>query len=251
MLHCSNRASICSHALILLSQTRWFVTTGCRTSISLQPFDQTRSKCGSLLFTSIVSTLCLKHVWNVYPCLRTRISFQHCVSNTFGLWFRVWVQASASCFLGQTRLVFGSLLCTSIRLHPCVKHDQIKVLCLRTCISPSPLFRMCLDCGSLSVHKHPSSSLVQTRLILVACLLTSPARTEMKVTPELEKILHRARAPNQLSTFLEKEQLFGVDDVALVCTKEGESVHQKSLGLVQGSICNGAPWSTYFPDGAR
>ena len=42
----------------------------------------------------------------------------------------------------------------------------------------------------------------------------------MKVTPELEKILHRARAPNQLSTFLEKEQLFGVDDVALVCTKE-------------------------------
>ena len=47
-----------------------------------------------------------------------------------------------------------------------------------------------------------------------------PARTKMKVTPELEKILHRARAPNQLSTFLEKEQLFGVDDVALVCTKE-------------------------------
>ena len=42
----------------------------------------------------------------------------------------------------------------------------------------------------------------------------------MKVTPELEKILHRARAPNQLSIFLEKEQLFGVDDVALVCTKE-------------------------------
>ena len=42
----------------------------------------------------------------------------------------------------------------------------------------------------------------------------------MKVTPELEKILHRARAPNQLSIFLEKEQLFGVDDVALVCSKE-------------------------------
>ena len=42
----------------------------------------------------------------------------------------------------------------------------------------------------------------------------------MKVTPELERILHRARAPNQLSTSLEKEQLFGVDDVALVCTKE-------------------------------
>ena len=42
----------------------------------------------------------------------------------------------------------------------------------------------------------------------------------MKVTPELEKILHWAGAPNQLSTFLETEQLFGVDDLALVCTKE-------------------------------
>ena len=47
-----------------------------------------------------------------------------------------------------------------------------------------------------------------------------PAHTRMKVTPEMERILHRARAPNQLSIFLEKEQLFGVDDVALVCTKE-------------------------------
>ena len=42
----------------------------------------------------------------------------------------------------------------------------------------------------------------------------------MKLTPELEKILHRARTPNQLSLFLEKQQLFGVDDVALVSTKE-------------------------------
>ena len=78
----------------------------------------------------------------------------------------------------------------------------------------------------------------------------------MKLTPEMEKILHRARAPTQLSIFLEKEQLFGVDDVALVCTKEElldetlidccgksggctvrfpgrEGVHQKSLGFVQ------------------
>ena len=47
-----------------------------------------------------------------------------------------------------------------------------------------------------------------------------PAHTKMKVSPELENILIRARAPNQLSIFLEKEQLFGVDDVALVCTKE-------------------------------
>ena len=110
-------------------------------SISQQSFDQTRLDCGSL-FTSIVSTLCFKHVRNVDPCLRTRISFQHCVSNTFGSWFRVWVQASASCFLGQTRLVFGSLLCTSISLHPCLKHVLIMVPCVRTHQSPA----LCFEC---------------------------------------------------------------------------------------------------------
>ena len=57
---------------------------------------------------------------------------------------------------------------------------------------------MCLDCESLSV-KRIASSLVQTRLVMFALW---------------------ARAPNQLSTVLEKVQLFGVDDVALVCTKE-------------------------------
>ena len=183
VLYCSNHASICSHAVIILSQTRWIVMTGWRTSISRQPVFKHVLDCGSLLFTRIsfhlvfqtcldcgslsahthqypalcsntfglrfcvcvqtsvyspltkhvwivvpcciqasVSTLSFNHVWNVDPCLRTRISFQHCVSNTFGLWFRVWVQASASCFLGQTRLDFGSLLCTSISLHSCLKH---------------------------------------------------------------------------------------------------------------------------------
>ena len=95
-----------------------------------------------MLFTSIVSTLCFKHVWNVDPCLRTRISFQHCVSNTFGLRFRVWVQAFASCFLGQTRLDKGSLS------------------------AYANAFRLWMSvCAHASV-----SSLVQTRLIMVACL---------------------------------------------------------------------------------
>ena len=67
-------------------------------------------------------------------------------------------------------------------------------------ISLQPFVSNTFDCGFLFVYP--------------------PAHTKMKVTPELEKILHRARAPNQLSIFLEKEQLFGVDDVALVCTKE-------------------------------
>ena len=68
----------------------WITVLCLSATITLQPFDQTRLDCGSL-FTNP----CLKHVWNVDPCLRTRISFQHCVSNTYGLGFRVWVQASA------------------------------------------------------------------------------------------------------------------------------------------------------------
>ena len=52
VLYFENRASICSHALILLSPTRGIVTTARRTSISLQPFvqlqpfDQTCVDCG-------------------------------------------------------------------------------------------------------------------------------------------------------------------------------------------------------------
>ena len=92
VLCCSNRASICSLALIFLSQTRWIVMTGWCTSISLQPFVQTRLDCGSLLYTSIslhpVFQLCLdcgslsahthqfpvlrfKHVWIMVACLFT------------------------------------------------------------------------------------------------------------------------------------------------------------------------------------
>ena len=48
LLCCSNRASICSHALILLSQTRWIVMTGWCARISLQPFVPTRLDCCSL-----------------------------------------------------------------------------------------------------------------------------------------------------------------------------------------------------------
>ena len=90
------------------------------------------------------------------------------------------------------------------------------------------------------MYKHQSPAVFQTRLDVVPCLCARislqpcvsntfdygclivypPAHTKKKATPELEKILHRARAPNQLSIFLGKEQLFGVDDVALVRTKE-------------------------------
>ena len=120
VLYCSNRASICSHALILLSPTRWIIITGWRTSISLQPFVQTRLDYGSLFYTSIsfhpvfqkpcvlktfelwilvcvhasVSSLSFKHVWMVFPSLSTNIGLQLCqtpilCSNTFGLWWLV------------------------------------------------------------------------------------------------------------------------------------------------------------------
>ena len=70
VLYCSNRASICSLALILLSPSRVFVMTGWRTSISLQPFVQTRLDYGSLLYTSI----------SFHPVFQNP-----CVSNTFEL----------------------------------------------------------------------------------------------------------------------------------------------------------------------
>ena len=135
----------------------------------------------------------------------------------------------------------------------CFKHVWIVGPCLCTCISVQPFVSNTFDCGFLFVYP--------------------PAHTKMKVTPELEKISHRARAPSQLSIFLEKEQLFGLDDAALGCTKEelldetlvapakaggvpcdslAEKVCiKKSLGLVQGGVCNGAPWSTCIPDGGR
>ena len=75
---CSNRASICSLALILLSQARWIVMIGWCTSICLQPF----------------------------------------FSNTFGLWSLVCVHASVNSPLFQTRLIMVACLFTSISLEP-------------------------------------------------------------------------------------------------------------------------------------
>ena len=110
-------------------------------SISLQPFDQTCLDCGPLLYTSNASNTC--------GCLRTRISLQPCVSNTFGLWFCVCVHKSIclrsplikhvfQTFFGswsvyiisllvfsplsQTRLILVSYLCTCISLQPCVSN---------------------------------------------------------------------------------------------------------------------------------
>ena len=80
VLYCSTRASICSHALIPLSQTRLMVMPCSCTSISLQPFVRTRLDCGALFVYKHQSpALCFKHVWIVVPCLCTRISLQRLI----------------------------------------------------------------------------------------------------------------------------------------------------------------------------
>ena len=95
--------------------------TGWRTSISLQPFVQTRLECGSVLYTSIS----LHPVFQTCPdcgsLFRTRMSIQLCVQNIFGSWFRVGVQASV--------------------YSPSIKHIWTVVPCLRTRIVSIPVFQ--------------------------------------------------------------------------------------------------------------
>ena len=66
--------------------------------------------------------LLFKHVWIVVPCLFKSISLQPCVSNTFGLWSLVCLQASVSRPVFQTRLVCGSLSVYIISLQPFVSN---------------------------------------------------------------------------------------------------------------------------------
>ena len=107
------------------------------------PFNQTRLDCGSLLLASIGST----------PMSQARLEC--------GSLFAFTHQFPALCFkhvmdygsvsghkhlppasLVKTRLDFGSLLCTSISLHPCPKHVLIMVPGLRTHQSSA----LCFEC---------------------------------------------------------------------------------------------------------
>ena len=112
--------------------------TGWRTSISLQPFVQTR---GSLLYTSI----------GLLPC----------VSEPFELWILVCVHASVSSLVFQTRLDGDSLF---------VYKHKSPALCFS-----SPVFQTRLICGSLSVYTHPSTLLCFKHfcLLLLVCLHAS------------------------------------------------------------------------------
>ena len=139
VLYCSNLASICSLALILLSPTRWIVMTGWRTSISLQTFVQTR---GSLLFASI--------------------GLQQCVSKPFELWILVCVHASVSSLVFQTRLDGDSLFVYKHQSpalwfsSPVFKHVQILVPCLCTRTCQQPFVSNTFGCGCLFAYKHQS-----------------------------------------------------------------------------------------------
>ena len=73
VLYFSNRASICSHALILLSPSRWFVLQPFTKHVwivvlvvykrRVHPVFQTRLECGSLsAYTHKFPALCFKHV---------------------------------------------------------------------------------------------------------------------------------------------------------------------------------------------
>ena len=152
VLYCSNRASICSHALILLSQTRWIVVTGWRTSISLQPCVQTRLDCGSLLKTSISRhpvcqtcldcgslfaythqspALCFKHVWIMVLRLCTSICLRSPLIKHVWIGAPCCVQASVSTRVSNTFCGSWSVYIISLQLF-CLKHVLILVSYLCT-----------------------------------------------------------------------------------------------------------------------
>ena len=153
VLCCSNRTSICSHALILLSQTRLDCGSLLYASICLHPVFQTRLDYGSSsAHTHQTPALCFKHVWFLVPCLCASTRLQP---------------------FDQTCLDCGSFLYTSIVSTLCFKRVWIVVPCLRTRISLQPCVSNTFGlwfpvCAHASVY----SSLVQTRSIMVACLFT-------------------------------------------------------------------------------
>ena len=96
VLCCSNRASICSHALILLSQTRWIVMTGWCASISLQPFDQTRFGLWFLVVYKHRLHPVFSNTFGLDPCLRTRIWKGHILVDRHWRSWKIWTRLSAN-----------------------------------------------------------------------------------------------------------------------------------------------------------
>ena len=145
----------------------------------------------------------------VMPCLRTSISLKTFV---------------------QTLWMVVPCLRTSISLKPLFKHVWVVVPCGVQASASSPVFQTCLDCGFLFVYKHQSPALFQTRLDVVHCLCTRinlqpcvsntfdygclfvypPAHTNMKVTSELEKILHEPELRMHCGSSWRKSNYLGI-----------------------------------------
>ena len=118
----------------------------------------------STVVTSIVSILCFKHVWNVDLGLRTRIR----VSNTFGFGSVSGYNHPPPAPLSNT------FACWFLVVH---EHQSPHVS--QTCFGFGPC------------HAHPSPALFN-HVCYVCSFVYPAARTQMKVTPELKRILRRA-----------------------------------------------------------
>ena len=116
----SHRASTCSLALILQSQTRLIVMP-CLCTVYSPLFKHVWMEVPCLC-TSMGLLLLFKHVWIVVLCSCASISLQPCVSNTFGLWFLVWVHATVFSPVSQTRVECGSLSVYTHLSTLCFKH---------------------------------------------------------------------------------------------------------------------------------
>ena len=133
VFYCSNRASTCSHALIFLSQTRWIVMTGWRTSISRQPVFKHIWIVGSLLYTSISFRPVFQTHQNGGSLSAHTHQYPALCSDTFGLRFCVCVQTSVDSLLTK-HVWIVVLVVYKRRLHL--------------------VFQTRSECGSLSAYTH-------------------------------------------------------------------------------------------------
>ena len=122
-----------------------------------------------------VSSPLIKHVWIVVPCC---------------------IQASVSSPVFQTRLDYGSVsVYKNLSPAPLIKHIWIVAPC---CVQASVSTRVSNTfCGSWSVYIISLQPFVSNTFDLGFLFVYPPAHTKMR-TPELEKFLHRVRAPNPL-----------------------------------------------------